>query len=206
MLSKKTDTPIAVPKFIYSSSPDRGLDTLLQLWPFIRKEFPKAELDVFYGFENWKKSVLQSDDEQQKKWMESIEHGLNQSGVTNHGRIGQDELAQYWLDCDVWLYPTRFTETYCITALEAQLSETVCICTNLAALEHTVGNRGILIDGDAYTQEYREKALAETFAILRDDTRRTTLVTRAKKWAEAQTWRNRAKEWLHIFGVTPNPS
>lgn len=194
------------PKFIYSSSPDRGLDTLLQLWPFILNEFPGATLGIYYGFENLEKSIASSDDENRKKWMNSIKKDMEQKGVTYYGRIGQDELAERFLEADIWLYVTRFTETYCITALEAQLSETVCICTNLAALEHTVGDRGILLEGDAYTKEYREKALEETFAILRDDDRREALLKRAKAWAKTQTWKNRAKEWLHIFDIAPNPS
>lgn len=190
---------LSTPKFIYSSSPDRGLDTLLQLWPHIRKEFPKAQLDVFYGFENWEKSILQSGNEQQKQWMLSIKEGLEQPGVINHGRVSQDELAQHWKQATIWLYPTKFSETYCITALEAQLSETVCICSDLAALSSTVGDRGILIPGDAYSEEYRKRALEETFAILRDDQRRKAMTDRAKQWAQQQTWENRAKEWLSIF-------
>jgi len=187
------------PKFIYSSSADRGLDTLLYLWQFIRKEFPEATLDVLYGFENWKKSILASGNEQQKQWMESIEEGLNQPGVTNHGRVSQDELAKYWQQMDIWAYPTRFTETYCITALEAQLYRTAIVTTRLAGLIDTVGDRGILIDGDAYTKEYREQFLSEVFAILRDDERREVMLDKAEKCAKKLTWSNRAKEWTDVF-------
>src|SRR6185295_11417863 len=37
-------------RFIFSSSPDRGLDVLLNLWPTIREHIPDAQLDIFYGW------------------------------------------------------------------------------------------------------------------------------------------------------------
>jgi hypothetical protein len=87
----------------------------------------------------------------------------------------------------------------CITALEAQISKTAIVCTDLAALHTTVGDRGILIQGDAYTKQYREQALKEVFAILKDEKRRTEMVERAFQWAKQQTWSMRAREMLDIF-------
>lgn len=189
------------PKLIYSSSPDRGLDTLLYLWPFIHNEFPEAELNIFYGFDWWTKSIEQSGNKQQKQWRDQILEALDQPGVNNHGRVSRSELAEWWEITDVWLYPTRFWETYCITALEAQLSRTAIVTSNLAGLQTTVGLRGILIDGDAYTKEYREQALQATFGILKDDFLRQELTEKAYQWAIQQTWENRAKEWLDIFAL-----
>lgn len=95
----------------------------------------------------------------------------------------------------------------CITALEAQLSETIIVCSDLAGLKTTVADRGILISGEgdtpAYTEAYQKRALQEVFAILRDDERRKMMTAKAKEWAVQQTWANRAKEWLGIFGLMP---
>lgn len=195
---------ISNPKFLYSSSADRGLDTLLHLWPHIRKEFPEATLKIFYGFSNWKKSIANNTvDEVSKRMYKDIMTNLDQPGVIYVGAMPQKELAQEWLDADIWLYTTRFSETYCIGALEAQLSKTVIVCSDLAGLQSTVADRGILIPGDAYTKEYQERALQETFAILQDSERRKTLTEKAYQWATQQTWANRAQEWLNIFGITP---
>ena len=191
------------PKFIYSSSPDRGLDTLLYLWPFIKGEFEGAELNIFYGFDNWNASIDASNNEQQKQWRDQIVASLDQPGIINHGRVTQDELAKWWQISDVWLYPTRFWETYCITALEAQLSNTIIITSDLAGLQATVADRGILIEGDSYTQTYREEILKATFSILKDDFLREQMTEKAHQWAIHQTWANRAVEWLDIFGLSP---
>jgi glycosyltransferase involved in cell wall biosynthesis len=189
------------PRFIYSSSADRGLDTLLYLFPFIKKEFPGATLDIYYGFENWSKAIDQRNNEQEKRWKDQILTDMKQPGVNYHGRVSQDAVAKAFLEADIWFYPTRFTETYCITALEAQISKTAIVCTDLAALHTTVGDKGVLIQGDAYTKEYREQALKEVFAILKDEKRRNEMVERAFQWAKQQTWEARAKEMLQIFGI-----
>lgn len=79
------------------------------------------------------------------------------------------------------------------------MSRTVIVTSHLAGLITTVGDRGILIPGDAYTKEYRIQALNETVAILKDDERRERLLDKAYEWASQQTWENRAKEWHNIF-------
>ena len=92
------------PKFIYSSCPTRGLDTLLYLWPFIRQHFSNAQLDIFYGFENFKSP----EQIEFKNKMMAIINDLKNQGVVYHGRVGQKELGGYWKRADIWLYPTRF--------------------------------------------------------------------------------------------------
>lgn len=188
------------PRFIWSSSLDRGIDTLLYLWQFIRKEFPDATLDVYYGMENWSKAIDQRNNEQEKRWKNQIIIDMKQPGINYHGRVGQDKIAKAFQSADIWFYCTRFEETYCITALEAQMSKTAIVCSNLAGLQSTVGSRGVLVDGDAYTKEYREKALQEVFSILKDDKRRKNMIDKAHEWAKQQTWDARASEMLNIFG------
>lgn len=187
-------------RFIYASSPDRGLDTLLEIFPIIREAIPDAELHVYYGFHNWDKAIAAMGDEGLKAYRDRIFEGLTQPGVFYYGRVGQDELAVELLKSDIWFYPTRFTETYCISALEAQMAGVLCVCTNLSALNTTVGDRGILMDGDPYSLEFIVHALRELFAILRDPERKRALTEKARAWAEEQTWRNRARDWHQLFG------
>ncbi len=186
-------------RFIYASSPDRGLDTLLYLFPFIRLNIPDAELHVFYGFDNWDKSLAATPDPQQAASREAIRSAIEQPGVYYHGRVGQEQLAKEFLRSDVWFYPTRFWETYCITALEAQMAGVVCICSDLAALSTTVGNRGILLAGDAYTAEYRREAVQQLCALFSNEELKEHLSTAGRSWAESQTWEQRAREWVALF-------
>lgn len=140
---------------IYSSSPDRGLDTLLDVWPVVRKSIPDAELHVFYGFENWERSA----DENEKKKIAHLRAKLGRTaGVRVRGRVSGQELAYEQLRSGVWAYPTNFTETSCITAMEAQAAGCRIVTSPLAALNETVGQRGQLVAG------YGSPGYVETFA------------------------------------------
>lgn len=78
----------------------------------------------------------------------------------------------------------------------------VCICSDLAALRTTVADRGILIQGDAYTAAYRTQAFHEVCRLLSDGERKRSLITKARVWALEQTWANRAKQWVAIFNLS----
>jgi len=101
---------------IYSSSPDRGLDHLLNYWPRIRAIRPDAELHVYYGFETWQAMATQRKNAYAQSQIDFFKTKLAQlsdQGVVSHGRVGQVELAKAYLGASLWLYPTNFLETSC---------------------------------------------------------------------------------------------
>jgi glycosyltransferase involved in cell wall biosynthesis len=186
-------------RFIYSSSPDRSLDKVLRIFPKIRSRLPDATLHIFYGFENFEKSLPHSANTEQHQLYNDILELMQQEGVVYHGRIDQKSLAAEFLKSDIWLYPTQFTETYCITALEAQLAETVCICSPVGALETTVGERGILINHDPLDSEYDNKIVATILDIQNDPDKKQQLLRTAKEWALQQSWQKVAGAWHELF-------
>ena len=134
-------------RLIYSSSPDRGLLTLLQMFPGWRAEFPQANLHIFYGFDNWEKAIKQRNNPEEVQHLQAIKHLMNQPGVHYHGRISQEQLAREQMQASIWAYPTQFTETFCITATENMLAGAVPVCTTVAALETTVPDGcGVKVD------------------------------------------------------------
>lgn len=131
---------------IYSSSPDRGLETLLDVWPVVRKSVPDAELHVYYGFDAWETAARGAPNE--IKRIKHIREKLARTpGVRAHGRIGQAELAREFMRSGVWTYPTAFDETSCCTAMEAQAAGCRIVTCPQAALNETVGERGQLVSG-----------------------------------------------------------
>jgi hypothetical protein len=78
-------------------------------------------------------------------------------------------LREFWAKSHIWLYPCVFRETCCLTAYEAAASKTLAITNNLAALEESVGDRGICIPGNPETEEWRDKTLNEVFKVLESD-------------------------------------
>lgn len=136
-------------KCVFSSSPDRGLQPLLDMWPRIREQVPTATLHIFYSFGNWEKVAQINNDRAQLALIANLRHlASTLPGVTLRGRVSQEELASEFLSAGVWTYPTWFWETSCITAMEAQAAGLHIVTSHLAALVETVGDRGILLRAD----------------------------------------------------------
>ena len=188
--------------FIYSSSPDRSLEVVLRLFPKIRAVLPDASLHIYYGFDNWDKSIARTGNAAQGEIRDRILQLMQQEGVHYHGRVNQSELAAAFGASDIWLYPTQFTETYCITALEAQAAGTLCICSDLAGLSTTVGDRGILIKKDPNDPGYDEYIIDLLRDIQNDPQRKQAIITQARLWAEEQTWDHIAGRWADIFAAS----
>jgi glycosyltransferase involved in cell wall biosynthesis len=188
-------------RLFYSSSADRGLDTLLYLFPFMKKEIPQLELHVYYGFNTWLASAKDNPDELKK--IEDIKKAMNQPGVFLHGRIGQKELAIEQLKSSLWAFPTSFEEVFCISAIEAQAAGCPIIASNYAGLQTTVGDSGILIGNgnksESYTKEYREKFVAECLSILTDKEKWQYWSERGFKNSEKYSWANVARMWQVLF-------
>lgn len=129
--------PRDLKRCIYASSPDRGLDILLQNWPLVREKVPDAELHVFYGF-NKTYDELHKHNQHMKEFRDTCLKLLQQPGVVYHGRVGHEQLTKEFLRSALWTYPTYFTEISCITAMKAQAAGAIPVTTALAALNETV--------------------------------------------------------------------
>lgn len=149
--------------FIYPNFPNRGLLVLLRdMWPKIIHVYPQARLDVFCDLQNsWCQTHWKAD-------MDAIEKLLqtHQSSVTNHGWVKREVLDRYWTTAHVWLYPCTFAETCCLTAWEAAASRTLAVSNRLAALETSVGDRGITLAGDATDERWQTEILQRLFRCL----------------------------------------
>jgi len=190
-------------RLFYSSSADRGLDTLLYLFPFMKEEIPQLELHIYYGFDVWELAVRQRSNSDEIKKMEEIKKAMKQPGVFYHGRIGQKELAIEQLKSSLWAYPTTFTETFSITAVEAQRAGCPVIASNYAGLQTTVGDSGILIGngnyGESLTKEYRERFVAECIDILTNRKKWQEWSERGFKNTEKYSWEAVACRWKSLF-------
>ena len=133
-----TDASKKVPgKCMYVSAPNRGLMTLLQMWPRIKERAPHAELYWAYGWNTYdimarSNPVARTYKDQCVKLMATLD------GFHDLGRIGHEELATHMKESELWLYPTEFTEIFCISAIKAQAAGMTPVTTNVAALDETV--------------------------------------------------------------------
>lgn len=186
-------------RVIYSSSPDRGLDVILEgIWPRVIEAIPDAELHIYYGWNNFDKFASMYPHLQvfRQKIMDLLQSSKN---VVQHGRVNQVQLAREFQRSSVWLYPTYFTETYCITAIEAQLAGAIPITNTLAALKETVGS-GIILDGDVHDSEVQKSYAEAVISTLKTPLKnREEMHKKVKENAPAQSWDWVAAQWNSYF-------
>lgn len=158
-------------KVINSSSPDRSWISLFDCWKEIKYQVPQAELHLYYGLENlWKVAQWNPAKAQEAQmYLDKIQE-LKDFSVHFHGRVPQSKLADEFLSAGVLAYPTDFTETFSCVAAEAQAAGLRIVTTKLAGLIETVGNRGVLIDGNCHSPEYKEQFIKKVVAALQKET------------------------------------
>lgn len=140
------------PRVLYTSSPDRGLDILLELWPQIRKRVPNATLEHAYAPVYYE---IARQDPKLAAFHARIGKLSEQKGVKALGSLSQPALARLMLESLVWCTPSYngnidapFFETSCIGAMEAQAAGCHVVASAWGALTETV-RVGDLIDPPA---------------------------------------------------------
>ena len=172
----------------YFSAYYRGLECLLDMWDRpggILEQVPDATLDIYYGWESW--VGLQGEDDFYER-MEKRFAELADKGVTVHGRVSHEELANAMKQIQVWAYPTEFTEIHCITALKAQEAGCYPVTTNVGALAETVQSGVKIKTRRIYTDQYKQDKFIEAVVDALKNCK-TGTPTKGTDWSDV------AKQW-----------
>jgi glycosyltransferase involved in cell wall biosynthesis len=183
-------------KVIYTSSYDRGLEHLLEMWPKVIEAVPDATLDIYYGWQLFDR--FYSDNPSSMNWKKKMLEMMAYKGVKEHGRLPQPELKKVMGICSVWAYPTHFGEINCISAMKAQAYGCEPVVVNYAALQTTV-QYGRKVEGDIYDQETKDAFVKELIDSLKNpmsDEKRNEMMD----WAQKKfAWSEVAKQWGEEF-------
>jgi glycosyltransferase involved in cell wall biosynthesis len=190
-------------RFIYTSFPNRGLLNLLKMWPLILAKEPKATLHIYCDLNgDWVNNRY-------PEIMIKIHEILSKlKNITVNGWVDKKTLNNAWKIADIWFYPCTFMETFCITALECAISKTLAITNDLGALQNTVGDRGIMIPGNPFSQEWQDNALETIYRVLECKQKKIRCsylemiedkVERNYQWALQYSWEKQAKRFLQTY-------
>lgn len=174
-------------QFIYSANYSRGLPKLVEMIQKIKKIFPETTLKIFTEIDDIPQELMNT--------IKSCDY------ISLNPRVSQEQISQEYLESDIWLYPTDFKETYCITALEAMRAGCLVACTGLAGLKTTVSDRGLTVKlSDDYNEEDYNKTCDELLKklefVLKNPELKNYYVNKGKEWAETQTYESLVQEWL----------
>lgn len=158
-------------KLVWSSSPDRGLEALLLILQRALEFEPRLKLHVFYGFDNWDKVIESARQSRETKLTDvslitaaesrRLESCVQESmkkrimdlaaacgdAVVWGGRIGQSQLWRELLTAGLWVYPSTFEETSCISCMEAQACGAIPVCNPYWACAQNV-EHGVFVQGN----------------------------------------------------------
>jgi glycosyltransferase involved in cell wall biosynthesis len=171
-------------KIVFSSSPDRGLDNAIEVVKRARElSGIPFELHAFYGLDNMAKIGRHDEVARFKKLI------ADNSFVKFHGNVQQDELIKHFADAKVWLYPTYFLETFCITALEMLACQVRPLVRAYGALPFTLKDLPAEIIHRDCANDDDINAWAGKLVL-------ASGVDQPKVDMSAYTWESVAKEWL----------
>lgn len=185
----------------YTSTPFRGLDILLEVFPSIRSRVPTAALDVFSSMKVYGWSA-----EQDQRAYGAIYKAAKQPGVTLKGSVNQRQLLGALGKTALLLYPNTFEETSCIAAIEAQASGCVVVTSSKAGLKETVAHQetGILVEGDPRSADYKRHFIEAAVGLMTNPGLFAAFSERARERAYRRyLWSTIAAEWTNILQDMP---
>jgi glycogen synthase len=174
-------TPKIPLRFIYSSSPDRGLERLVQCIERLALTMP-VSLSVFAN----------------EELIDGRTRALMQRAPSRYlvrPRVTKEELHKAYAESDYWLYPTHFQETSCLCAVEAQYYQCVCITTALAALADTVADRGVALKHKAEDPELIDEVVTKIEFLEKHPAIKQLYREKAHEWASKQVMPELGKQW-----------
>lgn len=192
------------PILFYTSTPFRGLDLLIDVFPEIWQAFPTAQLKIFSSMKVYQRQEESEFFDQLYAQCQTME------GVEYIGSLPQPELAEILEKATLLSYPNTFPETSCIAVMEAMASGCHVITSELGALPETTAGFADLIsasDGfsteeakQAYKQKFTERVIAflqqwQSQRISNPQDLEQRLRTQLDFVRDHYTWEARAQEW-----------
>jgi len=147
-------------RFVYHTTPHRGLELLVPIFDALSKEFDNIHLDVYSSFKiyGW-----ESRDVPYSGLFKTIEAHPN---MTYHGVKSNEEVLSALDQAHIFLYPNIWKETSCIALIEAIKSQVLCIHPNYGALPETGSNATIMYDFNEDPQAHANYAFAVARQVL----------------------------------------
>ena len=185
-------------KIFYGSSHVRGLAYLYDIWPKVKAAVPDATLDVFYGRYSYDK--INAGNPERLKWMDDmIAKAKELDGVTDYGKIGQDELVKRMFASGIWAYPTSFAEIYCITSIKTQASGCIPVVSDFAALDEMVQFGEKLHHDGEVTEEFLDRYTERLIWWLQHPEEQEKIRPAMMEWARTKSWQAICDQWIGEF-------
>jgi glycosyltransferase involved in cell wall biosynthesis len=119
---------------IYHTTPHRGLEILVPVFEKLCEIHRNIHLNVYSSFKiyGW--------DQRDKQYESLFEKIKSHEQMTYHGTVSNDEIREALKTSHIFAYPCIWTETSCLSLMEAMSAGLMCVHPNNGALFETSGN------------------------------------------------------------------
>jgi len=129
-------------RFIFTSVPARGLNTMLEIWPRIKQEIPDASLVITSDYRLWNCG-------RGNELFMAKAFGLD--GVTYLSAVPRPRLVEEQLKAELNVYTCNYEELFCIAIAESQVAGSYTITPQIGALKTT--NMNMFVHDDPETPQ-----------------------------------------------------
>lgn len=141
---------------INTSSPDRSLDVLIDMFANVKKRCPRAKLKWAYGWETF--DVVHSSNPQMMAWKEHIQQKIKDTdGFEELGMIPSSEVEKLYKEARIFAYPSEFAEIDCISLTKAMAAGAIPFTTNFAAMGDKRKYGGVFIESDKTLDNWSDR-------------------------------------------------
>jgi glycosyltransferase involved in cell wall biosynthesis len=191
---------------VNTSSADRSLDVLPELFQAVKHQIPQARLQWAYGWDLFQSFNAQRAD--RLGWMQRTRKAMEDAGIETLGHLTQAEVANLYRRAAILAYPTEFAEIDCISVRKAQACGCVPVTSDFGALAESV-QFGVKVPApkrDIWNQGSRfhfglEDPKAQRLwvdaavTLLKDPAKRAEVGAQGAAWARQFAWPQIAARW-----------
>ena len=184
-------------KILHHNTPWRGLNVVLRAMQEIKN--PNITLDVYSSTQVYGDAFKQHNDEQFKPLYEQAQQLPN---VNYIGYKPNEYILEHMTDYDLYVYPSIFEETSCVSALEALAAGVHVITNNFGALYETCAEWPVYV---TYNTNYEAMAKDTAAAIevaasyLHEDFIQDHLEEQQKFYKRFYNWQKKGMEWTSFL-------
>ena len=182
---------------IYHTTPWRGLELLLKVFKKINKE--NVELNICSSTIIYGKKFH---DSYEKKFQKLFDDCKNTKNVNFHGYKSNSSILEMLKEVHIFSYPSIWTETSCISAIEAMAAGCEVVTTNLGALKETCSPFAKFVNFEKNLHNLELNYLSSLIDSINNfwsEDNQQKLKTQREKINQIYSWETRKVEWTDFL-------
>jgi glycosyltransferase involved in cell wall biosynthesis len=191
-------------KLLYTSTPWRGLAILIKAIDILNKTRDDFELDIYSSTRIYGDAFEESE---KGKFDALFEKCKATTNVNFRGYGLNEQIRQALKDTHIYVYPSIFEETSCLSVIEAMSAGCHVVTTNYGALPETCGEFATMIEFDSSVSNLIER-YADTLNSVLDNYKnnlyKEDLELQTKYYEKYYSWNTRIEEWKNFLNYARN--